>query len=99
MSNSPIAPRPIVLGPKIWVPALCLLIAFFMSGLWLRRQTGWPDTYGWHCRSGCYIAELWHSPSLLGQGIAADLLFAHLWFLPALWIIGMVARPFFRRKR
>ncbi len=88
----------VTIGPKIWVPALLLLAAIFASGLWLRAQTGWPDSYGWQCRNGCYIAELLHSPQLIGHGLSADALFVHLWLAPAIGIAGALYILFRRRR-
>lgn len=99
MSTKPPATRrAIALGPKVWVPALVILVALFAGGLWLRMLTGWPDRYGWHCQGRCYFQELWHSPVLLGRDIAADLLFANLWFPPVLLVVGSAAMPFLNRR-
>jgi hypothetical protein len=62
-----------------------LFIFLFVAGrIWLSDKIGWPRAYGFDCHGrGCYLEDLYHSPSLLSGGGFYELgLFVVLWALP-----------------
>jgi hypothetical protein len=67
------------------------VVAWLGLSLWLSELIGWPRNYGFECRGrSCLIQEFWHSPSLLGHGLAELALFVTIWSLPVFFVTAIM---------
>lgn len=84
------------LGPRLFWGIVVGLLAWLAIGMWLSLSLDWPDAYGFHCHGrGCWIDDLWHSPSLLAAGHRSAMeigLFIWEWSLPAVIPAALIWR-------
>lgn len=74
--------------------ALLSVAAWTAIGLWLKAEADWPGGYGFRCRGrGCWFAEMWHSPALLGSPGPEQIgLFVWIWSIPAFVVGALIHR-------
>lgn len=62
---------------------LAAIIVFTLAYVALSERVGWPEAYGFSCSRKCAGPVIWHSPKLLENGSAAEvLLFLVIWSIP-----------------
>jgi hypothetical protein len=71
---------------------LAAILAFTMAYVILSERVGWPEAYGISCSRKCAGLIIWHSPKLLENGAADEvLLFLVIWSIPL--IAAVIAVP------